>query len=83
MITEQEAIERAWELVRREQLRVRDVRSVCETPAPEFLPEWASRGNVWSVVFDLDVPPDVIRSPDLLEIIVDRETGEATGIEGL
>jgi hypothetical protein len=82
MITEQEAIGRARELVRREQLRVRDVRSVCETPAPEFLPEGVTRQRL---VTRVRLGPATGRDSKsgLLEIIVDRETGEATGIEGL
>jgi hypothetical protein len=77
MITEKEAIERAWDLVRRESLRVRDVRSVRQTQAPMSLPDWASRGQVWRVVFDKDIPPDRVICPDILTVIVDRETGEA------
>lgn len=83
MITEKEAIERAWELVRRENLRVRDVRSAREAQAPAFLPNWASRGQVWRVVFDLDIPPDCVMSPDILVIIVDQQTGEAAGVDSL
>lgn len=83
MTTEKEAIQLAWELVRREKLRVRDVRFVRETQAPAFLPDWASRGQVWQVVFDLDIPPDRVMSPDTLEIIVDQQTGEAAGVDSL
>jgi hypothetical protein len=83
MINENEAIERAWELVRRENLRVRQVRFVRKTQAPTFLPDWTSRGQVWQVVFDLDIPPDRVMSPDTLEIIVDQETGEAAGVDSL
>ena len=81
MITKQQAIERAWDLVRRDRLAVRGVRSVALDAAPSFEPEWQSRGDIWKVIFDLDIPPNCVQSPDILVIIVDRETGEAAGIE--
>jgi len=81
MITEQEAVERAWELLRREQIRVRGLRSAQMAAAPRFLPEWAARGEVWEAVFDLDIPPNCVMSPDIAVIIVDRETGEAESVE--
>ena len=83
MITEQKAVERAWELVHRDGLAVRGVRSVQMDSAPGFLPDWASRGKVWEVVFDLDIPPNCVQSPDILVIIVDPETGEAAAVESL
>lgn len=79
MITEQEAVKRAWELVNREKIRVRGLRSAKMGVAPGFLPDWAARGDVWEVVFDLNVPPGM--SPDIAAIIIDRETGEATMVE--
>jgi hypothetical protein len=79
MITEKQAVEHAWNLVHRERIRVRGFRSAHMDAAPAFLPEWAARGDVWKVVFDLDVRPGM--SPDLAVIIVDRETGEAATVE--
>jgi hypothetical protein len=79
MITEQEAVKRAWELVDREKIRVRGLRSAKMGIAPGFLPGWASRGEVWEVVFNLAVPPGM--SPDIAAIIVDCETGEAATVE--
>jgi hypothetical protein len=82
MITEQEAVERAWELDRIEKLEVRGVRLVRMDTPPEFLAGWGSRGAAWSVLFDLDVPPDRVLSPDVVSILVDRQTGEAMVIRG-
>jgi hypothetical protein len=79
MITEQEAVTRAWELVNRERIRVRGLRSAKMGVAPGFLPQWAARGDVWEVIFNLNVPPGM--SPDIAAIIVDRETGEAATVE--
>jgi hypothetical protein len=81
MITEREAVQRALDLVRREKLGVSGVRSVRVDRAPEFLPEWAFRGDVWYVVFDLNIPPDRVISPEILVVIIDRETGETGLIE--
>jgi hypothetical protein len=83
MITEQEAIERAWDLIRLKQLPVRSVRSVNVDTAPDFLPEWTSRGDVWYVVFDRDVPADRVISPDIYVIAVDRDTGRTMVIKML
>ena len=57
------------------------MRSVHKSSAPTFLPEWASRGDVWDVAFDLDIPPDRVQSPDIAVIMVDCETGEAASFE--
>jgi len=79
MITEREAVRRAWELVNREKIRVRGLRSARLGVAPGFLPKWTARGDVWEVVFDLNVP--VGMSPDIAVIMVDRETGEAATVK--
>jgi len=79
MLTQQEALERAWDLIHRQQIRVRRLRSVQIAAAPGFLPEWATRGDVWEVMFDLDVPPGM--SPDATLMIVDRETGDAAFVQ--
>ena len=79
VLTEQEAVARAWDLVSRKHIRACTLRSVEIEAAPEFLPEWAVRGDVWEVVFDLDVPRGM--SPATAIVIVDRETGEAAAVE--
>ena len=59
MIPEQEAVKRAWELVNREKIRVACGRQRWESRRDSCLD--GRRGDVWEVIFNLNVPPGIAR----------------------
>lgn len=81
MIGEHVAVERAWELIRRERFLVRELVSVRRIHPLEFPPLVRPKGDQWLVTFALKLPQGF--SPDTLRILVDCVTGEAKAISSL
>lgn len=83
MITEQEAIERAWILIRREGIKVSEVQSIRKLSASCMPGDLSVGDDIWTVQFALDLPDDEVWSPEAVFIDVNCRTGEAVASEGL
>ena len=78
MLTEREAAERAYALIRARGIAVMGLQSVRKVPAAQLPPSFAARGDVWAVNFTQPtVPGERAADGDVVHVRVYDSTGEA------
>ena len=82
-MTEQEAISRAWAVIRQDGASVTGIREIRKLPETILPRSYSGKGDVWSVRFGIPVPDDCVISPDTIVVHVYDSTGEASIFLGL
>jgi len=78
MLTEQEAVERAWAVVRAKGIVVTGPESVRKVQTAQMSPPIAAMGDIWAIRFSLPEVPGEFSPGDSVFVQVLERTGEAT-----
>ena len=79
MLSEQEAVERAWAVIRATGITVTGLERVRKVQAAQLPPGFTATGDVWAFTFARPkVPGECVAGGDFVHVRVSDRTGEAT-----